>query len=178
MLSILGDSLHKVVQDGIKEDIESALRNGRFRAGLVLLYAGIDSMAWLGLPVGQDDVRGSDFIAWADRYIRFPCAQQVTGEEMYSARCALLHTSGIESKKTRARLCRMIGYADQSVPEVRFDPRIEPTFVIVSIEGLKTAFFKGVNDFLISSFASAEKRPRVEARLEKMVQTFPFKADR
>jgi hypothetical protein len=178
MPSLLDDSVYKVVQEGIKEDIEIALANNRFRAALILIYAGMDSMAWADLPEHQTDVKSSDFIRWADRYIRFPCAQQVTGEELYGARCGLLHSSGIESAKSRTGKCRMIGYADQGIPEVRFDPRIHPNFVMVSILGLKNAFFAGVNDFLISSFASDVRRPLVEARIDKMVQTFPFRGER
>jgi hypothetical protein len=78
--------LLKVVEDGIKRDIEVALEHERFRAAVVLLYAGIDSMACLGLPEGQTEVRGEDLIRWADRYIRLHSDQQLTGEEHYGAR--------------------------------------------------------------------------------------------
>jgi hypothetical protein len=174
MAGLLDDPVYKVIQEGIKEDIEITLKHERYRITVMLIYAGMDSMAWLGMPANQHDVKGEDFIRWADRYIRFPCKDQITGEELYGARCALLHSSGIESRRSRDGKCRMVGYANQCVPEVRFAPIIDTSLIIVSIRGLKDAFFTGINKFLIDSFSNSERRLLVEARIEKMVQTFPF----
>jgi hypothetical protein len=174
MAGFRDDPLFKVVEDGIKRDIDVALEHERYRAAVILIYAGIDSMAYLGLPEGQTEVKGEDFIRWADRYIRLPSYQQLSGEELYGARCGMLHTSGIESKRSRAGRCRVVGYTYRGVPGAVYDRNVHPNFVLVSVEALKAAFFAGVNEFLIAAFASPERRPRVEARMDTMVQIFPI----
>src|SRR5215470_1617986 len=95
------DPLYNVIQDGIKEDINVAMSASRFRAAVMLIYAGMDAMAALSRPVGQDEVRKIDFVAWVDRYIKFPCRHQVSGEDFYGARCAMLHTYGSDSRLSR-----------------------------------------------------------------------------
>lgn len=131
-------------------------------------------MAYLDLPTGRDEVKPDDFIHWANRYIELPVRPSLTGEELYSARCGLLHTSGIESRRSRAGKCRMIGYSYQGVPRSVYNSEVRPDFVMLSIEHLRDAFFAGINNFLISAFSGADKRSLVESRLETMVQVFPY----
>jgi hypothetical protein len=107
MESIREGPLNNVIQEGIKEDIEVALANCRLRAAVMLMYAGMDAMAFLDMPDGQEDVTRSDFIRWADRYIRFPCKDQISGEDFYGARCALLHSYSAN----RQRIVDLEGFA-------------------------------------------------------------------
>jgi hypothetical protein len=171
------DTHQKVVEDGIKQDIEVVLKHGRYRAAVMLIYAGMASMAYLGLPEGRHEVKSDDFILWAERYIELPIRPSLTGEELYGARCGLLHTSGIESRRSRTGKCRLIGYSYQGVPKSVFNATIRPNLVMIAIEHLKDAFFAAVNSFFISTLSNAERRLLVETRLETMVQTFPYKPD-
>lgn len=175
MNPLTSDALHKVIETGIKDEIEFNVSNRRYRAATILIFAGIDAMAFLDMPASQDDVTRNDFINWVERYVRFPCNDQITGEELYSARCAMVHTYGQESRISRTRKCRVVGYVDRCIPEVRFAPSVDPTQVVVSIEGLKTAFFAGMNEFLISVYSNSEKTKIVEPRLQTMIQCFPVK---
>jgi hypothetical protein len=173
MPGLKDDPLHNVIQDGIKEDINAAMAANRFRAAITLIYAGMDAMAALSRPEGQDDVKGDDFVAWADRYVRFPCREQVTGLDFYGARCAVLHTYGLDSRLSRQGRCRQIGHVDQAVPEVRFAPSISRDLVIVSLVALRDAFFSGIDRFLIESL-SGDRKALVVARMEKMLHHLPF----
>jgi hypothetical protein len=174
MGSIREGALNNAIQEGIKEDIEVALANNRLRAGVMLIYAGMDAMAFLDMPGGQEDVTRSDFIRWADRYIRFPCKEQISGEDFYGARCALLHSYSLDSRMSRQGKCRMVGYLDKAEPEVRYAPHVSTDLVLVSIAGLKKSFFEGINRFLIEAYANKEKAIIVEARLQDMIHVFPF----
>jgi hypothetical protein len=174
MGSIQEGPLNNAIQEGIKEDIEVALANNRLRAAVMLIYAGMDAMAFLDMPASQEDVNKKDFILWANRYLRFPCKEQITGEDFYGARCALLHSYRVDSRMSRQGKCRMVGYLDKALPpEVRYAPQISTELVLVSIAGLKRAFFEGVNKFLIDAYTNKEKAITVEARLQNMIQQFP-----
>lgn len=172
MSSILDDPLYNVIENGIKRDIDVVIENGRWRAAVMLIYAGMDFMAFLDMEAGQVEVTRADFVRWADRYMRFPCKEQVSGEDFYGARCAMLHSYGTDSRMSRAGKCRQIGYMDQSVPEVRFDAKVDADLVLVSIRALKKAFFDGVNEFLIYAYATPAKKAVVDPRLAQRIHAF------
>ena len=68
---------------------------------------------------------------------------------------------------------RIIGYMDKSVPEIRFQPRVDPGMVLVSVSGLAEAFFKGVDSFLVDIFADRGRASVAERRIESIVHEFP-----
>lgn len=176
MSNLKDDPLFNVIQDGIKEDIKVVLAAKRFRAAVILICAGMDAMATLSRPAGQDDVKGEDFVAWAQRYMRFPCQEQLSGLDFYGARCAMLHTYSSESRISRQGRCRQVGYVDQAIPEVRYAPSIDPDLVIVSIVGLGAAFFSAVDRFLIDALSSSERKSLVVSRMERMIHHYPYNA--
>ena len=98
MTNLQRDPIINAVQNGIKRDIEVALTNERYRAATILIYAGMDAMAFLNMPAGHTEVSRDDFIRWAERYVRFPCREQLTGADLYGARCAMLHAYGVVSR--------------------------------------------------------------------------------
>lgn len=174
MSGMRSDPLNNVIQEGIKADIEFNLSHGRYRAAIILIFSGIDTMAHLAMPTGQDQATRSDFIRWADRYIKFPCKEQVTGEELYGFRCGMLHAYGPESSLSRQGKVRTIGFCDHCVPEIRFNPSIDSTLVGISLRGLKNAVFEGINRFLIEVFSNPARAAVVSKRLEEMVGSFKF----
>jgi len=166
------DPVQNAIQNGIKEDIACALEHDRWRAAIILIYAGMDAMAYLDMPAGQDDVTRVDFVRWADRFLRFPCIEQIGGADFYGARCAVLHAYGAVSRMSRAGQCRVVGYMDKSIPAVRFDRAISPDLVMVSIPALKDAFFAAVDAFLVAAFADKAKAAVIEERLLNLIVVF------
>jgi hypothetical protein len=173
MMELSRDPITNAIQEGIKGDIEFALSHGRLRATVILIYAGMDAMAFLNMPSGQEEVTRSDFIRWTTRYMRFPCKQQIAGADFYGARCAMLHGYTIKSRMSGAGKCRMIGYMDESVPEVRYAPSIDSTVVLVSVKALKDAFFRSVDAFLVDAFADKSRLATLEERLGWLTCQFP-----
>jgi hypothetical protein len=65
-------------------------------------------MAFLDMPAQQQDVTSKDFVAWVDKYFRFPslpCEDQLTGLDLYGARFGVLHTYSIISNLSRNGKC-------------------------------------------------------------------------
>ena len=131
-------------------------------------------MAYLGMPADQQEVKKTDFISWADRYIKFPCKEQLTGTDLYGARCGMLHQYGVRSDLSRSGNCRMVGYMDKSIPEVRYDKNASKDLVLVSVPALMTAFFEGVDRFLPNLFSDAKKAPVAEQRLQTLIHKLPL----
>jgi hypothetical protein len=163
------DPLHNFVHHQLKRSIRLLVDAQCWSAAIVLVYAGIDTMAYLGLPKGQLNVSRSDFIAWAGRYIRFPSSEQLTGEDLYGARCAMLHQFGVTSSMSRKGECRVIGYTDHSVPETLCNRAESESLVLVSTKALVDAFLKGVDQYLVDLFSDPDRAQVAEARLQHVV---------
>lgn len=177
MSDLISDPIINAVHSGIKRGVRVALENDCLGSAVILILCGVDAMAYLDMPASQDDVTRGDFVRWAERYIKFPCKEQLTGLDLYGARCAMLHNYGIASDLSRKGKCRQVGYMDKSVPEVGFDPNVSKDLVLVSVPALADAFFSGVDKFLVDLFADKKRARIAEQRLKKLVQAIPFKKE-
>lgn len=177
MAELARDPVVNAIHNGIRRGIEIAVANGCHGSAVVLIYSGMDSMAYLAMPENQTDVSGRDFIEWADRYIKFPCKDQLTGADLYGARCAMVHTYSVYSKMSREGKARLIGYMDKSVPEVRYNPEVNKQLVLVSVPALAEAFFQGTDNFLVDAFSNKTRAPVIEARMKNLVQCLPVPKD-
>lgn len=174
------ESLLNVVRDGIVKDVNDAWERKSLRATLILVYSGIDAMAYLTMPQGKDKVTREDFIAWAEKYLRFRDADKkptltLPGIELYAARCGLVHTYSAEADlHKQGKVKRKVGYGDEFLPEVADKEDVED-LVMVSIRGLVDAFNLGVAATLTDLKGDEEKRKQFASRLEKMVHELPYR---
>lgn len=76
---------------------------------LALIYSSIDKMAWLYSP--EVDHGRQDFMRWVDDFMLAGEPRPYDSEDLYAARCALLHTGTVESKLYRDGKARRIIYA-------------------------------------------------------------------
>jgi hypothetical protein len=134
-------------------------------------------MSYLDMPLDQAEVHANDFIQWAERYLSPNLknqATQITGEELYSARCAVVHTYTIESRKTKSGSTREIGYVIGEGQSIAWDAKVAPNVVLLRLETLRDAFFTAIDRFLIEGYADKQKQPILEARLIKLLNTIPY----
>lgn len=136
MYSIERDPIINCIENGIKKDIRLCQEHGSLRGALVLVYTGIDYMAVLNMPSGQEKATRKDYIEWCDKYINFNGDQDVTGTELYAARCGMVHSYTSESDFLKTHGCRQIGYMDKNETDVVFKPEIDGNLVMMSIDGL------------------------------------------
>jgi hypothetical protein len=169
------DPIVNVVYGQIQRSITVCLENQCWGAAVKLIYSGIDTMAFLGMRAKQQDVERADFIVWVNKYIQFPCKEQLTGMDLYGARCAMLHMNSVHSRLSRQGQCRLIGYMDIGVPEVIYRPKVDKNFVMVSVSALADAFFNGTHQFFIGLFSNADKAKIAVQRLQLLVHDFPTK---
>jgi hypothetical protein len=167
------DSL-SAIYDGIKRGIIVCMDADCWGSAMVLLFSGIDTIAWLASPAAQESATKSAFIEWCDRYVRLPGSQQLSGLELYSARCAVVHVYGSESNITRDGKARQVAFMDVSVPEVRYDPKVDPSVVLVSISAMAKAFFAGIDKCLVDVFADPVRAAAAEKRLTKLLTQYPI----
>jgi hypothetical protein len=172
------DPLINAVYQGIKRGVQVTFDNECYGSFLILVYCGIDSMAYLDMPPNQEEVHGKDFIQWADRYLSPSLSNNVTritGEELYSARCAVVHTYTVESQKTKDGSARVIGYMFGGDRSIVWNSKVVPNMVLLRLETLRDAFFVAIDKFLMEAYADKQRQPVLEARLRKLLSTIPYK---
>ncbi|MBI5934972.1 MAG: hypothetical protein HY867_14800 [Chloroflexi bacterium] len=83
-------------------------RHGNMTQLLIILYSAIDTMAWVGLPSG--DITRKGFKDWVNHYLLPGTPLQCTADDLYSARCGILHSHTSESSDTSKGAARQIWY--------------------------------------------------------------------
>jgi hypothetical protein len=139
-----------VIERGIKRPIGMLLQQHAYPAALILIYSGMDTMAFLSMPAARTDVMRSDFIAWAQQYIQLP---GFVGADLYGARCGILH-GGAQSRFTREGRGRV---------------------VVIAPEELAKSFFEGV-DLCLRDIANDPGRTETaERRLRELLDNLPYR---
>lgn len=77
----------------------------------MLLYAQIDIAASLNRPVSKSQVTREDFKNWVNQYLLPNSNLDCSADDLYAARCGLLHTYMAESKASRAGKAKQTFYA-------------------------------------------------------------------
>ena len=94
--------------------IELCLNAGFPEAGLALIYSGIDTLGLLAAPSDVRDANRDTFKDWCEKFLlsRLQRAEveQVTANDLYAARCGVLHTSTPVSTLGREGQAREIWY--------------------------------------------------------------------
>jgi hypothetical protein len=160
-------ALINVLQDGICADIQLVLKHGRNRAALVLIYSGIDAIASLEKPEGPGKVQ-EHFVDWVETYMEFKDGL-VTGVELFAARCGMLHAYSPISDLSKKGKARLIGYTVGGGPDVLESQDVKD-LVLLSVEGLAFAFFRGIVNYLEVLKTDSEKRFAITPRLLLMFQ--------
>lgn len=162
---------------GLVAEIKKCEAAGATVAAIALAFVCIDTMAFLALPAGQDKQDRTDFMAWVDTYLKGDAAQpyQYRGLDVYGARCALLHAYGSESDyHDKYKDAKKFGY--HLGGKHAYDPAVDERLVIIGTASFLNDVVHGLGAFLEACKADKDLRARVEARLPKVLATFPVHA--
>lgn len=147
--------------------------NGLQLQALVVLFSAIDVMAWISTT--NDYVTGGDFIRWVREYIDLKllgCAS----EDLYSARCAILHTGTAQSKMTdRAEASRIFyAHTDEQKAAILMeaDRRGEEVKVINPLL-LLNLFNDGVLRFKLKLDTDVEQKSLFDSKKGKLLTYTP-----
>lgn len=134
---------------GLFAGMRSCLSEGYTASALALAYSLIDVLAWLGLPDREEDVSSDDFIAWANKYVipfgSFDC----TGEDLYGARCGVLHTSTPSARRVRQGRAVPIVYSwgnKRPYPRAKLES-YGMTWIMLHVDSLCAATERGASVF-------------------------------
>ena len=138
---------------------------------LALLYSGIDTMAWLGLPDNQEDVKGEDFIRWTDRYLLPDSGIGCSALDLYSSRCGIVHSMTGESRIIRRGEARRVFFAwgnHRADDLQKILDRIGQPILAVQVDTLVRVFRIAVDRFVEASEQDPDLDRRVGLRHDKI----------
>ena len=149
------------------------LQNGHRLPALMLVYTTIDQMAWLSIG-GTGEAKGTDFIAWVDKYMlahQYKGLEGVTAGDLWGARCGLLHTATAESRSLKN------GTAESRIAYTYGRPVVPPLpegWHHVDIGDLVTSLLTGVMWFKEDIEMNAELAQNANDKLSLMLQDQTF----
>ena len=155
-------AVEAVVEKGIRRPIRLLLGERCYPAALVLIYSGMDTMAFLNMPPERTDVMRSDFIAWADEYMRISLPDPPRGCDLYGTRCSILH-GGAPSRFTREGRGRLLRH-----------PEMPCNGSDLSVPDLADAFFAAIDRFFARLAADPLKAAAANRRLEELRAAGPY----
>ena len=131
--------------------VPKAFQRQQSLPGLILLYASIDILAALTRPIDQADTTSDQFKNWVRTYLLPGSSLNCSEDELWSARCGVLHTLSDKTKLTRAakvwRVCYVNKEALVKVLQAKCDAQNLCTR-IVCYPDLVTAFLTAVSRFV------------------------------
>ena len=158
-------SIHDLYQQASKAQDASALM-----ASLIMVYVGIDTMAWLSLPIGCNEVKRTHFCDWVNTYLKADTAQpyQYVGIDVYAARCALLHNySSIATLHNQQNPPKTFGYLDNG-PHQADDGQL----VLISIAVLIHDFGLAITAYLKAIQLDANLKARIDSRIDALISSW------
>jgi len=108
--TILQQSVHSILAQ-VVDAYTNCTENSRIFPVLVLIYSTMDMMGWLIHPDGGKPAPGQDFKAWAEEYMKPGASLGCSAEDLWGARCGILHTGSAESDHSRKGKAAPIAYA-------------------------------------------------------------------
>jgi hypothetical protein len=144
-----GDAVASNIEEHVVA-IRLCLDNHLHMPALALVYCGIDVLANLCRPVENSEVKPSDFVGWAERYMECQRYLGVSGIDLYGARCGILHTYTMDSRLSAKGHAKRILYAwGNRNPDdaMKVLSRLELTEIVIKIEQLFEAFLYGIGTF-------------------------------
>ncbi|MFT3931057.1 MAG: hypothetical protein QM709_12265 [Spongiibacteraceae bacterium] len=162
---------YKPIQDLVNE-ISTAYDVGATVAALSMVYIGIDTFAWLSLPLERDRQTRNDFYEWVDTYLKTEDEQpyQYVGKDLYAARCAVLHTfATLADLHKKVPAPKKFGYVDNGPHQ-----HDGGDLVLISVAVLIRDFGSATQRFLQAIQADASLKKRVESRLDQLLNATPI----
>lgn len=147
---------------------------------LVVLYSSIDTAGFLNSPPDVASASSTTFKPWVEKFFIQHIKEPVTAADLWSARCAVLHTFGTISDLSRSGKARQIQYYHGDPSKVELMNFVEITnridngkHLAVHLGDFGSAFGKALIDFVPIFIERCSSCQATANRLRDVMQIFP-----
>ena len=142
--------------------------------------ASMDIISSVSRPTDLADTNNKIFKAWIDEYMLPGSGLSCTSEDIYAARCGILHTLSVASANSRSGVARRINYVDKLAEVQRLQALFKPgqqNQVVVSLPEYFKAFYGAILHFTESMMKDEVLRARVYHHMETVAVEILVAAD-
>ena len=181
--SLEKDPIINVVNNQWKQSINLLMEQECFGPALVLLYSYIDALVYLSLPENESLVGKKRYCEWCRKYLNIEGDTKVKDDEIYDARCGMVHNFTSYNPGNKNGNHRIFGYlapmkdqdySGMKIKPVIYNEQVNPNMLIVHLESFIESFFKGMDHYLIDLFQDKNKSSLAEKRFQNMFQTSTY----
>ena len=139
-------------------------------AAIIMSFVTIDSISNLGRATDKDENDSNDFKSWCKKYLNICKTTILSPDDLWAARCSLIHTYGSESKDTRKRKAKIIAWVDNNNEPVKHKDNL----IVVSFHHFKQSLYDGICKFFDDIYAGKHNITQevFEKRLDKLVNQY------
>lgn len=130
-----------------KRGIQLCVSESLVVPALGLLYSGIDVLGYLGSS--QMSATRKTFIDWSTQYLAgFLGAKGLSGTDLYSARCGVLHTGQAPSDMVASGKARELWYRFRGESHINLLTNTPQPAVLIDLEELVSEFESAMDNFV------------------------------
>ena len=156
------DALRRTIADLVKS-VDLLHKKGLCLPSIMMTYVAIDILASLARPANAQETSGTNFRAWVDQYLLPGSRLKCNADDIWGARCGLLHTYTPESRHSRDGRARKLFYISGVLDESARGTTqfVFGGYVAVVSQDLFDALSKGLQRFMDAFETDPELRERV-----------------
>jgi hypothetical protein len=157
----------------LKGGVDNLFKSKQTLPGFLLLYTSIDILASLTRPQTSDATDSSFFKAWVDKYMLPSLGLPISPDDLWGARCGLLHTLTAESDVSRNKGAKMLNYIGGDAAAVKAkqqkeDPKSSHD-IFVSTFDFVNAFLSACDRFAQDVGSDIDLQARVYSHAAKLM---------
>lgn len=150
--------------------IEMCIEKRFIDSALVLIYSGIDNLAYLNIEEGNHV--HSSYIKWINEYMDTSSKLNCNPIDLYAARCALIHTSTPDSTLSNTKKALQIVYSYGITKKEKLQWCIngienKDKMIPIQVEELLEEYKKGIFNFFKELEKNLKKSELVKMRAER-----------
>jgi hypothetical protein len=159
---------------GMLVSIRKCLESQCLVSAVTLMFSSVDALAALTRPVGQKSTNAGVFKKWVSRFIKPECTLGCSSEDIWGARCGVLHLYSPDSDLSAANKARRIYYQWRAGPTADATRPIPQGSLVLAVEDLRCAVEQAVKDFIIAAEMDSDVKKLVESHLPSLLCYEPF----
>lgn len=168
---LVNPTLQEVVAGcrGMLRGIKACVDQQCLVSAVTLMFTSIDAISALTRPVNQPETDSETFRTWVDRFLHPESRLNCTAQDLWAARCGVLHTYSPEAPRAANRGARRIYYQWREGPPADAIRSLPEGSIVINIEDLHEAVTDAVIAYMDKGGTDADLEARQNSHLPHLL---------
>jgi len=154
---------------GMIPGIDACLASQCLVSAVTLMFAAIDALAALTRPITQGETDSETFRTWTNRFIDPATRLHCTAQDLWGARCGILHSYSPEAARAAQFGARRVFYQWRQGPAANAARALPANAIVLTVEDLYEVLVDAMNAYLHESVVDAELSQRLNVHLPSLL---------